>query len=267
MIKLPNVRGLVSMTKALVMANRPELLFGASITATVGAVLLAAKGGYDARGKLEVVAMEQNKDVTEIPVKEKVNLTWLCYMPAAVTTLGALGSTTGLHLVHIQEKKALAQSALVAIEEVKETARQFEKDNIGVVSQEERSKILEERAKNTPIGENGSAHQEYSDGFLEELYPVRDAKTGRDIFSNEQRIEEAVLHLNNLLAKEGSASLNEFYEKAGFSMIPEGEDWGWSGVWVELEWKASVRDDGRPVREFSFRPVAKSDYVYGNEQH
>lgn len=260
MIKIPNLGNLVSMGKALVMANRPELLFGASITATIASTLLAAKGGYDAGRKVEQV---ENKEARVLDVKEKAKLTWLCYMPAAVSTIGALGSTTGLHIVHIQEKKALAQAALVAIDEVKQTAKEFEKENIGVVSQEEKSKILEERADKTPIGDD-AAHQEYSDGVLEEMYLVRDAKTGRDIWSNVNRIEEALIHVNNRIAKDGDCELNEFYSRAGFGLTEDGDDWGWSGEFVEITWDNTVRDDGRPVRRFTFRTDPSKESMRGS---
>jgi hypothetical protein len=249
------------MGKALVMANRPELLFGASVTATVGAVLLSAKGGWDARGKVDE-ANEKRVANSEPPLdmKEKVQLTWLCYMPAAITTIGALGSTTGLHLVHIQEKKALAQAAMVAIEETKQAAKEFERENLGQLSDKEKSAVLDQRSD-----ENGVVKVEDTDGILEELYVVRDAKTGRDIYSNERRIEEAVLHVNELLTKDGDTSLNEFYERAGFELTPDGSDFGWSGgKWIEVQWDTTKRDDGKPVRRFKFRPIPKADFEYGS---
>jgi hypothetical protein len=264
MIKMPNFSGLVSMGKTLIMSHRPELLFGASVTATVVSVGLAAKGGWDARGKVDEANEKRLvNDEPKLTTKEQVQLTWLCYMPATISTLGALGSTTGLHLVHIQEKRALAQAAMVAIEETKQAVKQFEKENIGVVSSEEKSKLLEERAEKTPVGEEGAAHQEYSDGFVEEMYLVRDAKTGRDIWSNVNRIEEALLHVNNRIAKDGDCELNEFYSRAGFDLTPDGDDWGWSGEFVEVTWDSTVRDDGRPVRRFTFRKDPAKESMRG----
>jgi hypothetical protein len=258
--------------KTFIQANRPEILFGASITATVASVVLAAKGGYDARGKVAdeemerimlklppeaVVPLEQavNDDANRLTTKEKARLTWLCYMPAAVTTVGALGSTTGLHLVHVKEKKMLAQAALAAIEEVKTSAKEFEKETLGILTDEEKSKILEKRE-----AEDGTATIQNSDGEIEELYLVRDAKTGRDIWSNKARIEEALLELNNVMNGSGNCDLNYFYHQAGFGHIPDGFETGWSGELVTLEWKETVRDDGRPVRVFSFRNSPQKGY-------
>lgn len=273
-MKLPNITGLMKIGKNFVMTYRPELLLGAAVTSAVGGAVLAAKGGYEARGiidaeRLKRVAspeppydtfLEFYEEFIEkadpISLKEQFQLTWLCYLPAAVTVTTSVGSIGGLHLVHVKEKKALATAALAAIEEVKSESKQFLKDNtVGIMSEEEKEKVLEHRLEN-----DSRVIAEYADGELEEKYLVRDGKTGRDIWSNKQRIEEAVLTVNNWIAKHGDCDINSFYENAGFDVIPEGQDWGWSGAFVELNWDTTVRDDGRPVRRFAFRSQPKENY-------
>lgn len=244
-MKLPNLsklNGLVSVGKTFISTHRPEILLGTSITTTLGAVVMAAKGGYKSGTQIERQEINQQR---VIPVKEKIQLTWMNYLPAAGLTVGSLGSTTALHLVHVTEKKALATAALSAVEEVK---KEFVK-----LSDEEADKVLSERAD-----ENGVAKVEGTDGVLEELYLVRDGRTGRDIWSNEGRIDNAVNITNKVIAKQGDAELNTFYGAAGFEHIyPEGDDWGWSGDFLEIAWSSTIKDDGRPVRKFDFRTPAK----------
>lgn len=277
-MKLPNIAGIVGVVKTFTMANRPEILLGTSLTATVGAIVLAAKGGWDARGIVDDERMsrvaspeppfdtfleykeEFEKDAPEITVKEKIQLTWLCYMPATIAGATALGSTGGLHLVHVKEKKALVTAGLAALEEVKKEALQFEKDNLGVVSNDEKQKILEERAQNTPIGEEGNSHVQSSDDYVEEMYLVRDGRTGRDIWSNQHRIEDALIEVNSVLNGSGNVELNYFYTKAGFNSVPDGLNCGWSGALVDVQWEETKRDDGRPVRVFTFRPTPSPGY-------
>lgn len=275
MIKLPNITGLVKVGKNFMMAYRPELLLGAAVTSAVGGAVLAAKGGYEARGIIEreradrvlngtekwfpnYLAFSEAMDASpQIPVKEKIQLTWLCYVPAAVAVTTSVGSIGGLHLVHVKEKRALATAALAAIDEVKAEAKRFVDDEtVGALTPEEKDSILESRAGE----EEGIARIKNQNGDIEELYLVRDGKTGRDIWSNRSRIESAVLDVNNFIAKNGDCDLNSFYENAGFESIPEGEDWGWSGDWVELKWDDISRDDGRPVRRFTFRAAPKAEY-------
>lgn len=264
MIKLPNVMGLVKVGKNFLKAYRPELLLGATIASSVAGSVLAAKGGYEARGIILAKEHPEHADLilqkSALPVKEQIQLTWLCYVPSVVATTTAIGSVSGLHLVHVKEKRAIATAALAAVDEVKAEFKRYEKENLGIVSPEEREEILNKRADET----GGFAVAEYADGEVEELYLVRDGRTGRDIFSNQRRIEEAVLTLNNFIARHGDCDINSFYENAGFDTTPDGEDWGWSGAWVELVWDTTVRDDGRPVRRFEFRTRPKEGYDLPN---
>lgn len=267
MINLSNVKGLVVLGKAAIMAHRPELLFGASVVSTVTAAVLGAKGGYEARGivdaeqakREEAALAETNGTVGAAPLttKEKANLTWHCYWPAAAATLAGVGSTTGLHIVHVKEKKQLAAMALLAIDEIKKEAKEEIEKHTGPLSPDQQEKVLEDKAKRN---KDGVAKIEGSDGVIEELYLVRDAKTGRDKWSNEQQMEEAVLHVNNQIAKDGDCELNSFYSHAGFELTPDGDDYGWSGDFVELKWDTVVKDDGRPVRRFRFSTEPKEGF-------
>lgn len=259
MISLPNVKGLVVLGKTVLQAHRPELLFGASITATLAAVGLAAKGGYEARGKVDEKEAEVGRP---LDTKEKVSLTWLCYMPAAVTTVTALGSTTGLHIVHVKEKKALAQTALGVIEEIKESAKEFAEENGGPLTKDQQEKVLEKAG-----GKKGAVLVEGSDGEIEELYLVRDPVTGRDIWSNKTRINDAMVEVCNIINGQSHASLNDFYDEAKWGRLPDGNLVGWSGTLPEIAWHdengqpiTGVRDDGRPWRGFRFRPTPEKDY-------
>lgn len=252
-MKMPDMKkfnGLIQIGKTFVASRRPEILLGMSITSTLGAVVAAARGGY--KSGQQIMALEHpsfdfEQKTDELNVKEKIQLTWLNYLPAAGLTAGALGSTSALHMVHVKEKKALATAALAAVDEIKR--------NIIEVSPEETAAMLDSR-----VDEEGKVQVQDAHGNVEDLYLVRDGKTGRDIYSNKLRIEEAVLAVNNFIAKHGDCDLNSFYSNAGFETTPDGDDWGWSGDWVELKWDTTVRDDGRPVARFAFRTKPKEGY-------
>lgn len=258
-MKIPNPSGLLNLGRAFVSANRPELLFGASIVSTVSGVILAARGGYKSGYtvaeediKRQVVGQEKMQP------KEIANLTWLNYLPAAGVTLGALGSTTGLHLVHVKEKRQLAAMALMAVEQVKNDAEVYKKDILESVglAQSDDEKELDKASKKSSL-----AKVVNSDGEIEEYYLVRDRRTGRDIYSNKLRVEDGLLELNRGLMDEGM-DLNTFYGYAGFGAIPDGENLGWNaGERVELKWLTrDIRDDGRPTRPFTFHPEPTENY-------
>lgn len=254
-MKLPNVTGLFKLGKAFTMAHRPELLFGASIVSTVSAVVAAGVGGYKSGQQVMKAEYPQYDylDAEHFPLspKQKVQLTWLNYLPAAGLTAGALGSTTGLHIVHIKEKKALAAAALMAIEEIRGEAEAYKDEILEVVSDpdkkpSEKVKAIEKGLENT-------------DGEVGERYLIRDPITGRDIWANKAQIEEAIVEVGNIMNGSGDASLNNFWEQAGWGRLPLGDEMGWSGVIPSISWAddfgrpiSHVRDDGRPARGFRF---------------
>lgn len=252
-MKIPNPAGLIGIGKTFIMANRPELLFGTSVVTTVAAVVSAARGGY--KSGYTVAEEDIKRKVVGAEVmdrKEIAQLTWLNYLPAAGITAGALGATTGLHLVHVKEKKQLAAAALIAIEQVQKEAKDYKAEileSVGV-SDSEDPKAMEKASKQTRL-----ARLDESLGGLEDVrYPVRDVKTGRDEWLNKRIIEETVLSINQRLANE-DVELNQFYVEAGFETIPEGEEIGWNaGTYIGLEWDTTVNDKGVPVRTFLVTP-------------
>lgn len=267
--KLPNVKGLATIGKSFVLANRPEILFGTSIVTTLAAVGLAAQAGYKSGQQVLQVELDMTDEVLEemrvkkTDLKEKVNLTWLNYLPAAGATAGALTSTTCLHLVHIKEKKAIAAAALMAIEEIRNEADAYKEELISTVKGELTDKQGEK--VDAALEKSGLVN---SDGEVEDLFLVRCPITGRDIWSNKARIEEAMVEVGNCMNASSHASLNTFWEQAGWGRLNEiGEQLGWSGVIPAISWHdtfgrqiAGVRDDGRPYRSFRFLPEPEKGY-------
>lgn len=253
---MSSLKGLVTIGKNFVMANRPEILFGASVTGTLGAVVMAAKGGYDAGQKImrieHAIDEDAERDI-ELTLKEKAQETWTCYLPAAGLTVGTLAATSGLHLVHVQDKKALAQAAMAAAAEVKEQAAAYE------MSASEQNKV-KDKVLTEAADENGVAKVMTTDGIVEDVYLVRDAKTGRDIWSNKVIVEGAMNMVNQQLLRNGDCDLNTFYSYAGFDLLPDGDDWGWSGEPAEISWSATTRSDGTPVAVFTFHQEPDKSY-------
>lgn len=265
--RIPRLAGLAKVGKTFVKANRPEILFGAAVTGTITSIALAARGGWNARGIVEEARLDKAvadnvviDDVT-FTTKEIASLTWMCYLPAASAGVVSLGSITGLHLVHVKEKKALAQATLAAVEEVKAEAAAFVKQNtVGVMDDKEKDKVLKARDADKDGRVEVESLGEDGDPYVEELVLIRDARTGRDVWSSKLRIEEAVNNVNKILNDQGDCDLNAFYNNAGFDQVPDGDMIGWSGPLIELSWSSTVRNDGRPVAVFDFRPSPEKGF-------
>lgn len=290
-MKIPNLsamKGVFTIGKAFVLAHRPEMLFGASVVASIGSTALAAKGGYEARDKIADAEMERimyvlskeavqeveiqvNNPANRLTLQEKAALTWKCYVPAGLALTTAVGSTTGLHLVHVKDKKALVAAGMSALTELRAEAEEWMDEIEDATSEhltddEKKSvseRLREKRHEKLTKASGGKDHVNVcnTDGEIEELYLVRDNFSGRDIWSNEQRIADALNSLNRWLVQEGDCELNHFYGVAGFGNIPIGDDMGWSGEPVSISWDTVIRDDGRPVRRFTFRQTPRDGYA------
>lgn len=278
-MKIPNIsklKGAFGVGKAVLAAHRPEILLATSVVGGIASTILGARGGYEARDKIASEEMERvmmkltpeacveveelvNDDANRLTVKEKADLTWKCYVPAGLTLVGSVASTTGLHLVHVKEKKALVTAGAIALEEAREKFKRWENETLGALDDGDVEKI-QERVFEGSMDKDGKVKFQNSDGEIEELYLVRDAFTGRDIFSNEQRIADGLNSLNRWLVKEGDVELNHFYGVAGFGNVELGDEVGWSGEPVSISWDLVQRDDGRPVRRFTFRPSPTRSY-------
>ncbi|RTL03865.1 hypothetical protein EKK58_11865 [Candidatus Dependentiae bacterium] len=235
----------LSVVKTVAMNRRSEILLGTALTSSLLSTVLAGKAGYEARGRVveyEHPSVDFKEPEAELTFKEKAMLTWDCYIPAGLTNLTTLGSVSALHAFHMKDKRDLALLAVSAVEKAKEG---LEKE------------ILPGQTQSSVVDGDKPVQVQDSNGVIEELYLVRDMRTNRDIWSNKQRIEAAVLEANKLLQETGDCDLNTFYSFAGYDLIlPEGDDWGWSGSPIELAypWESGIRDDGRPFVGFRFRP-------------
>lgn len=230
--KIPNVKGVGSITKAFVMANRPELLFGASIVSTVSAVVTAGFAGYKS-GQQVLKAEYAHIDLDSperkdrvLDVKEKIQLTWLNYLPAAGLTGAALGATTGLHLVHVKEKKAIAAAALMAIDEVKNQANDYKEDVLKILDDEDKTTEEKSQAIEELEPERG---WETSDVMLKESgYWMWDDLANRPLKSTRDLVRRASEVLLSEINKVGYADLNLFYEEVDLSPSQMGSSVGWT---------------------------------------
>ncbi len=260
-MKIPNIAGLVQVGRIFVATNRPEILFGTSIVTSVTGMFLAARGGYKSGYTVcEEDIKRQVVGEAKLDTKEIAKLTWLNYLPAAGVGAISLGSTTGLHLVHVKEKKQMAAATLMAVDQIRKEADSYKKEVLESVglSKTEDPKELQKSAN-----KSGIAKVLHADGVIEELYLCRDMKTQRDFWSNKARIEDALIETNKRLGLEDT-ELNYFYTTAAIGAIPEGDDVGWNaGTYLGLEWDTTFRDDGRPVRTFHFTPEPATGWDRG----
>jgi hypothetical protein len=262
-MNLPDVRGVVSVGKSFIKANRPEILLGASVAATALSVVSAAIGGYRSGKQVALKEAETGEVLTKTEIAQE---TWQNYVVPAGTTVAAVASTFGLHVVHLQDKKALVATALAAVEEVRETARAYIEDLNEAVDEnatdKSKEKIKAAHLEKSAARGNGIVKGiDPASGVLFEQYLVRDAKSGQTVYANQHEVEEALLRLNEELQQDGEVGLETFMSELGYEPSDDQERYGWSGAEkVRLHWETTRTGDGRPVCVFSFDPAPRVGY-------
>lgn len=269
-MKIPNPKGLLSIGKAFTLAHRPELLFGASIVSTVAAVISAARGGYEAHGIIHNENVQRMAEGLPLTTKkEEIKLTWLCYLPAAGLAGAAIGSTTGLHLVHVKEKKALAAAALMAIDEIKNEANDYKEKVLEIVNDDKKT----HEEKSQEVEELTSRDFEpYSSEIMETdgLYPCYDDYANRAFRSNREHIRRAANVVIAEAMKTGKANLNLFYEELDMTPSQLGHQVGWTKEDVRgysgkdamefVQFGMTELPDGSAATACWFREAPTSDY-------
>lgn len=266
-MKLPNIAGLAGVGKAFVMANRPEILFGASVVATVAAVVAAARGGYKSGQQVLIEEVGGAAKIKELTNKEKASLTWMNYLPAAGLTASALGSTTGLHLVHVKEKKALAATALMAMEEVKKEAKDYKEKALEFVKDDSMTPEEKQDAIDAlELPHPTTSEFRTGDGY----YACWDDLANRSLRSNQDMIRRATQVLLTEIEKEGHGNLNIIYEELDMEPSQLGSQMGWTKEDVQgyggtkgMEFVCfglTNLSDGSPAVSFWFREPPTSDY-------
>jgi hypothetical protein len=245
-----NLSNILRTTKSLITANSPVLLTGAAIAGVVTTGFLAARGGYQARG-----IIDEAEAASELPLttQEKVQLTWLCYAAPAVTGVSAVASVVGVHVIHTKRHAALA--GLYAMTTTKlDDYRDKAEELLG----SKKSQALNDSIAAKSIEKNPPDNKQVVilEGGSELCH---DDWSGRYFMGNLPMIERAMNYVNLKLAKDGSASLNDFYDEVGLPEIPMGDRFGWSGGSVNLKFGTASAPDGRAVISFWFQREPKDN--------
>lgn len=239
-----NIPTALRTAQTVITANSPVLLVGTAIAGVVATGVLAARGGYKARGIIEDYEATEERDTT---VQEKFKLTWLCYAPAALTGASSIASVAGVHTIHTKRHAALA-----GLYAVTQTKLDDYKDEVEKVLTPKKSQDLNNAVAQKQVDRDGFVNNEViiTDGGTELCY---DEWSGRFFLGSMNKIESAVIMMNKKLQEDGEQTLNELYDDLGLKGIAMGTDFGWPGGTVlEPRFGAVTTSDGRSAISFWF---------------
>lgn len=242
---MKNLSSTIKTVKALVTANSPILLVGTAIAGVVSTGVLAAKGGYKARGIIDEAAVVKGESLT---VQEQSKLTWKCYTVPVLTGVSTIASIVGVHTIHTKRHAALAGLYAMTTAKLDEHIDKAE-ELLGPKKTQALTNTLSQEALDVnPLGDK----EILMTGENAEL--CNDRFSGRYFMSSLQSIEQAFNEANRQIIDTGDCSLNDLYNYMGLSDVPMGEAFGWSGDEKILpKIGSAVAADGRASIVVDFR--------------
>jgi Family of unknown function (DUF6353) len=250
-----NLSSAVRTGKSVITANSPVLLVGTAIVGVITTGVLAARGGYKARGIIdEAAAAKDDAKGEDLTSQEMIQLTWLCYAGPVLTGASAIAAVVGVHTIHTKRHAALA--GLYAITSHKlDDYREKAEELLGTKKTQQLNNAVGQAAiDRDPLTEDREVY------ILDEGNQLfYDDWSGRYFMGSMSIIEKALGTINTRLAGSGDASLNEFYDEVGLPPVQSGKDFGWSGGKVEITFGSVQTKDGRSAISIWFQQEPKEN--------
>lgn len=245
--------------RSIITANSPVLLVGTAIAGVASTGILAARGGYKARGIIDEAEGRYRDEPTDqdLTTIEKAQLTWLCYAVPGVTGASTIASVIGVHTIHTKRHAALA--GLYAVTSGKlDDYRDKAEELLGSKKTQALNDAMGQKAvDNHPIINHEVIMIE---GGTELMF---DDWSGRWFLGSVPIVEKGLYEVNLQLAEGQEVSLNEYYDYIGLKPIPIGTHFGWTaGSKVEPAFGSVKTDEKEPRGAVSvtFRQEPKDNF-------
>ena len=225
-----------------------HILFGIGVAGAVGTVIMAVKATPKALTILDEELEERGmtcpieKIPENISVKDKIKLTWKCYIPTAISGVVSVACLVGSHTIDTKRSAALATACALT----EATLKEYQNKVVEVVGEKQeravRDAIAQDQVKRAPV-ENSEVILTKKGDML-----CFDSISGRYFKSDYEQIRRAMNESNVRLNHEMYISLNDLYDELGLKNIAIGYELGWNvatGL-IDFCYTSTLADDGTP---------------------
>lgn len=234
--------------------NSPAILTGLGVTGTLTAVFLTGKATLKAAHILQVAENLRGED-QELDFKQKFEMTWKCYVPAAGSTVLAIACMVAANHVGVRRAAALASAYNIAqrgFDEYKDKVI----EKLGEKKEQSlRDELAQDRVtrnppnKSTMIVTGGGEHL------------CKDEWSGRYFECEVETIRGAVNEINFQIIHQDYASLSDFYDILQLPHTQESDELGWNTEKkLEVDYHYTSDDKGRPCLAIEFTTVPVRGY-------
>jgi hypothetical protein len=245
------IGAIVSRAQKAAADNTPTILTVIGVTGTVATAVLAAKGAFKADEILRREAGDRifhEGELQPLEVKEKVEKTWQCFVPAAISGIATVTCIVAANRVSSHRAEALASAYLIS-----QKAAQEYKNKVLEKLGEKKEREIRDEITQKHVNENppSMALIVASDNVL-----CLDAHSGRYFTSDMVTIGKAVNDTNFQILNNDYASLTDFWDRIGLQKTSESDEVGWNtDKGLEVEYSGAITPDGKPCIAVEFRTL------------
>jgi hypothetical protein len=256
------VADILNQAKKFAADNAPAILTGVSVAGVVGTAYLTAKASFRAAELLTdaQVRLDLNEKSRPLEPKEKVQICWRLYIPAA--GLGALTIVSMISSNRISDKRAAALATAVSVgDRLFSEYKEKVKEKIGENKERDiQDEIAQDRVNANPPSSTQVIVTGGGDHLCYDLY------SGRYFLSNMEALRKAQNDTNYQILGDSYASLTDFYNRIGLRGTEGSDEVGWTADsnQLELEFSAVLSDDQKPCLAFRFNVRPFRGYWHGH---
>lgn len=244
-----NLTDIVTKFGKVLSDNAPTVLSGIAVTTSVATAVLSAQGSFRAARILRIEELRRDLETLNsepITLREKVDLVWICYAPAAVT--GVISVTCIICANRIGTRRAAAMAAAYTMS--RDAFAEYKDKVVERFGKGKETKIRDEIAADQ-IRNNPNDREIIISGPNEVM--CYDSITGRYFKGNIEALRKAQNDVNRSILHDMSAPLSEFYSLIGLPQTPYSNEVGWnSDHALELQFTTVLADDGTPCLSINY---------------
>jgi hypothetical protein len=235
--------------------NSPAILTAIGVTGTIATAYFAAKGAFKAAEIIQeetdqrvMAAGGINGDVDVLTTKEKADLTWKCYIPAAASAAMTVASI--ICAVRVQDRRNAAIASAYSVVEksyAEYRAKTIEKTT-KKKEQEIRDEVAQDRVNANPVNQTTIVVTTKGNTLCYDMW------TDRYFTSDMELLRKAVNDFNAQVINDNYASLSDFYHLIGLPSTSESDNIGWStDKLLEIDYSGILDNNGTPGLAMDFR--------------
>lgn len=266
----PDISNITNKVKDVTDKYGSEILTGLGVAGMISTVILAVKETPKAltilqkeersrQGNSDESSTTTIEDISSaFPIKDRVRLTWKCYIPSTITGVTSIACLIGASKISAK-RNAIIATAYTLSEKAFSEYRDKVVETIGEKKEQIiKDKVAEERIKRNPIANSEVTITNKGDTLC------FDYMSGRYFRSSIENVKKAVNELNHRLMNETYVSLNEFYYEIDLKPTRLGDELGWNiddGL-IDLDTSSMLAEDGTPCLVIDYRIAPRYDYAH-----